>query len=119
MKKYLLLSILLLAAPAFGAWTTVYQPVVDFDDTGNPVAVLVCAEDNLAGTVCASVTQDAAGRPLALNGGNDLANKTSVRQALRTAMNAARAETLAAISKQSQDRTRRQSISLPVTPGDL
>lgn len=101
------------------AWLTVSNPVVEFDDNGQPVAVSVCAEDSAAGPVCVFVTKDNAGRPVAVNAQGDLANKSSVRLALRAELLQARNIRLNVIAKQSDDAARRSLIALPVTTADL
>lgn len=100
-------------------WLSISNPEVKFDASGVALAVSACAVDSVAGRVCTDVTRDASARPVSVNGSGVLQNQSSVRTALRTALEASRAEILSVQTKENADRTRRQTANFSMSLGDL
>jgi hypothetical protein len=121
-----ILAVAVLSINAGATFTAIFIPNgqvtsvrVVFDAAGNPRHAILCAVDSAAGVVCASVAQDAAGRPLAIDGTGNLINQASVIAAFKTVLTAEAAHIIAEANKQTADGTRRGKISVPVTAAQL
>lgn len=126
-KPVMVLAFLgLLGANAGATFTSVVTPagltspiVILYDAVGTPLSVNLCAIDDAAGRVCASIVKDSKGNALAVDGVGNLKNSADVLAALKVAMQAARDEIVAFKAKQTTDTTNVKKVLVPVTPADI